>query len=106
GETVTDLAARRLMPVAEALRVAAAAADALGHAHARGVIHRDVTGRNIMVARDGRVIVLDFGLALAAGMTRLTTSETAMGTVAYMAPEVASGKAADERSDLYGLGVV
>src|SRR6185369_3127011 len=64
GETVSDLAALRLMPVEEAVRIAICAAEALEHAHGRGVVHRDVTGRNIMVANDGRVFVLDFGLAL------------------------------------------
>ncbi len=106
GETVHAIATRRLMPVPEAVRIVAAAAEALGHAHTRGVIHRDVTARNIMVARDGRVYVLDFGLALALGSSRLTTSGSTMGTVAYMSPEVARGEEADARSDLYGLGIV
>ncbi|MBI5838074.1 MAG: tetratricopeptide repeat protein [Candidatus Eisenbacteria bacterium] len=106
GETVSALAARHPIPPIEAIRIAVAAAEALAHAHGRGVIHRDVTGRNIMVARDGRVVVLDFGLALPSEATRLTSSHTLMGTVAYMAPEVAQGGAADARSDLYGLGVV
>lgn len=106
GDTVTDLASRRLMPIEEAIRITTAAADALEHAHGRGVVHRDVTGRNIMVARDGRVIVLDFGLALAVGMTRLTSSETALGTMAYMSPEAISGHSLDVRTDIYGLGTV
>jgi len=106
GCTVSELAARRLMPIPEAVRIASAAAEALGYAHSRGVVHRDVTARNVMVARDGRVYVLDFGLALGLGTSRLTTSGTTMGTVAYMAPEVARGEEADARSDLYGLGVV
>jgi eukaryotic-like serine/threonine-protein kinase len=106
GETVSEMAARRLLPVAEAVRIVRDAAEALGHAHARGVIHRDVTGRNIMVARDGRVFVLDFGLALALWESRVTTTEAAMGTALYMAPEVILARKADARSDLYGLGVV
>src|SRR6185369_3762476 len=81
-------------------------AEALGYAHEHGVIHRDVTGRNIMIGRDGRVHVLDFGLALAAWESRITSTETPMGTVPYMAPEVIRGLEADARTDLYGLGVV
>lgn len=105
GDTVSGLVGQRLMPIAEAVRIACAVADALQHAHAHGVIHRDVTGRNVMVARDGRVIMLDFGLALAAGVSRLTTTRTVMGTMAYMAPETVAGLS-DERSDLYGLGIL
>ncbi len=71
-----------------------------------GITHRDVTGRNIMIARDGRVVVLDFGLALPEGTTRLTETGSVVGTAAYVAPEVILGAPADARSDLYGLGVV
>ena len=92
--------------VEEAVRIACAVAGALSHAHARGVVHRDVTPRNIMVSRDGRVMVLDFGLALVEGQSRVTTSNTTMGTISYLSPEVATGRTADPRSDLYGLGVV
>ncbi len=106
GETVADRVARGPLVVAEALRIAACAADALEHAHARGVIHRDVTARNIMIARDGRVVVIDFGLARLADGTTLTTSGNTFGTVAYIAPEVVLGHAAEARSDVYGLGVV
>lgn len=106
GETLSDRIARRLLPFDDAVRIVCAAAEALGHAHERNVVHRDVTSRNIMVARDGRVIVLDFGLALAAWESRVTSTETTLGTAYYMAPEVMRGGEADPRSDLYGLGVV
>jgi len=106
GETVSERAARRLMPIEEAMRIAGAASAALGYAHEHRVIHRDVTGRNIMVGHDGRVHVLDFGLALAAWESRITSTTTPMGTAPYMAPEIICGHDADARSDLYGLGVV
>ncbi len=106
GETVSERAARAPLPYADAARIVAEAADALAHAHERGVIHRDITGRNIMVTTEGRAVVLDFGLALAAGSSRITSGSVTMGTAAYMAPEIAQGRAADERCDLYGLGVV
>ncbi len=106
GETVSDRVARGPLALEESFRVAIAAADALGHAHAHGITHRDVTGRNIMIARDGRVVVLDFGLALPEGTTRLTETGSVVGTAAYVAPEVILGAPADARSDLYGLGVV
>jgi len=106
GRTISALAERAPLSIADVLHVAVSAAEALGHAHARGIVHRDITGRNIMMARDGRVMVLDFGLALAAGVSRMTTSGARLGTVAYLSPEVAAGRDADARSDLYGLGVV
>ena len=106
GETVADCAARQPFELGQGVRLGLAVAEALGHAHGRGVIHRDVTGRNIMIDRDGRVFVLDFGLAFMTDLSRLTSHETNLGTAAYMAPEIALGHDADPRTDLYGLGVV
>jgi len=106
GETVSDLAARTPFDAPAAASMGIAVADALAHAHAKGIIHRDITGRNVMLDREGRTFVLDFGLAWMAGTARLTSTHATLGTYAYIAPEVASGSDADERSDLYGLGVV
>lgn len=106
GETVSARLGRELPPPAEALRIALAAAEALGYAHARGVVHRDVSSNNVMLARDGRVFVMDFGLARADGLSRVTSTGVALGTFRYMAPEVLSGAAATPGSDLYALGVV
>lgn len=106
GDTVSELATRRLAPFAEAVRIGVAVAEALQHAHEHHVIHRDVTGRNVMVARDDRVMLLDFGLALADWESRLTSKGTRMGTAHYMASELIRGEQADARSDVYGLGVV
>jgi len=106
GETLAQRVERSLLPVAEAVRIVRLVAAALGYAHDRGVIHRDVTSRNIMLARDGRVLVLDFGLAIAAGGSRITSSNTLLGTASFVPPEVLMGEAADVRGDLYSLGVV
>jgi serine/threonine-protein kinase len=106
GETASESVARRLTPFAEVVRIGVALADALQYAHDHGVVHRDVTGRNIMLARDGRVLLLDFGLALADWESRLTSKGTRMGTAHYMASELIRGEEADARSDVYGLGVV
>lgn len=106
GETLSKILARRLLPLAEAVRIVIAVAEVLAHAHQRGVIHRDVTSRNVMIGADGRVFVLDFGLALATWESRVTSSGATLGTVPYMAPEVLLGREADARTDLYGLGVV
>jgi tetratricopeptide (TPR) repeat protein/TolB-like protein len=106
GDTVSDLAVHGPLDVERVARIGADAADALDHAHRLGLLHRDVTGRNLMVSRDGRAFVLDFGLAHVAESSRLTNSGVTLGTLAYLAPEVLLGGEAGVASDLYGLGVV
>ncbi len=82
--------------------------DALAHAHDRGIVHRDMKPDNIVVSKGDKVKVLDFGLARVRlpEISHLTRSGSALGTCSYMAPEQASGRPADERSDLYALGVM
>lgn len=106
GVTLSEKILERLMPIDEVLRVGRMAADALAHAHARDVLHRDVSSRNIMLARDGRVVLLDFGLAIVSDASRITGPGAVVGTIAYMAPELLCGQNASPQSDLYGLGVV
>jgi serine/threonine-protein kinase len=106
GETVSELLRRGPLLPLDALRIAHAVAEALAHAHERGVLHRDVSSRNVMVARDGRVVLVDFGLALRDGTSRLTSSGDTLGTVAYLAPELILGRRCNAQSDVYGLGVV
>jgi tetratricopeptide (TPR) repeat protein/TolB-like protein len=106
GETVNDLIAHGTVSLREAVRIVSAAGDALEYAHAHGIVHRDVTASNIMIARDGRVIVIDFGLAIAANATSSGTSGYPVGTLSYIAPEVLKGQCASPCSDVYSLGVV
>jgi eukaryotic-like serine/threonine-protein kinase len=89
---------------ARAVNVAVRVADALAAAHAAGIVHRDVKPGNVMVADDGTVKVLDFGIARALDGTTLTQSALVLGTAAYMAPEQALGERVDERADIYSLG--
>jgi serine/threonine protein kinase/formylglycine-generating enzyme required for sulfatase activity len=83
-------------------------AEALHHAHERGVVHRDVKPSNILLARDGRVLLVDFGLALTHQASRLTRTGSQMGSLPYMSPEQvrAVPDRIDRRTDIYSLGVV
>jgi serine/threonine-protein kinase len=103
-----EIQRRGTFPVAEACALVAVIADALATAHAQGIVHRDVKPNNVMVAADGSVRLLDFGLARGAGvdMATLTRTGTILGTPGYMSPEQFDGKDVDERTDVYSLGVV
>ncbi len=120
GKTLDQLIGRRGMRVAEALKYSVQIADALAKAHAAGIVHRDLKPANIMIADDGRVKILDFGLAKLtepeahplesqATVTRpmdlgpQTEDGTIVGTVAYMSPEQAEGRSVDARSDITSL---
>jgi TolB-like protein len=106
GDTVSEFVSRGPLSAAEAFRVAIMAGRAIGYAHAHHVLHRDVTSRNVMITRDGNVVVVDFGLAVVQGETRFTQSGAVLGTLPYMAPEQFAEGRATEASDVYGLGVV
>ena len=90
----------------EAMDMVLKICDALAYAHKKGVIHRDVKPQNIFVLPDGRVKLLDFGLAKLLSPGRLTRSSIGLGTAYYMSPEQSMGKEVDERSDIFSLGVV
>ena len=117
GKTLSQLISREGLPLKDFLKIAVPLADAIAAAHARGIQHRDLKPGNVMVNADGRVKVLDFGLAKlreheqteAMGFhpqTTLTQEGLAIGTLAYMAPEQLRMAATDHRADLFSLGVV
>ena len=110
GKTLSSL--RGKLSLKELLSIAAQVAEALGAAHQSGITHRDVKPDNVMVRPDGYVKVLDFGLVKlaevdrSAGSAAETQLGVAMGTLAYMSPEQASGEVVDQRTDIWSLGVV
>jgi serine/threonine-protein kinase len=111
GEDLASML-RRVGPLVprRAAAIAAQVARGLAAAHQRGIIHRDVSSRNILIGREGRAQIADFGIAHAILEDGLPTgtkgSATPAGTAHYVAPEVAAGAPATSSSDLYGLGVV
>jgi eukaryotic-like serine/threonine-protein kinase len=111
GQTLrARLAREKILPVAEALRIATEVADALDYAHRQGVVHRDVKPENILM-HEGHAVVADFGVgkalaAVSSEMAMLTKSGVTLGTPAYMSPEQAVGEPIDGRCDLFALGCV
>jgi serine/threonine protein kinase len=122
GKTLDQLIGRRGLPLKDALKYAIQIADGLARAHSAGIVHRDLKPANIIVGEDGRLKLLDFGLAkltetiagdpedatatLTAADTPQTEEGSIVGTVAYMSPEQAEGKPVDARSDIFSFGSV
>ncbi len=90
----------------EAVDIMKQLTSAVSAAHSRGIIHRDLKPQNIIVKADGSVKILDFGIATAKGAMQLTQANNVMGSVHYLAPELARGKSASAQSDIYALGII
>src|SRR5580700_1574925 len=115
GQPLDRLIAASSLSVERIVEIASALADALSAAHEKGIVHRDLKPANVMVTHEGRVKILDFGLAKdisaeSHGDASLTSAQTqvgvVMGTPAYMSPEQVSGRALDHRTDIFSLGVL
>jgi eukaryotic-like serine/threonine-protein kinase len=106
GETLEECIAKGPLSIREALDVGQQIAKGLQAAHERGIVHRDIKPANVLVAKDGQVTIMDFGLARLTEASRLTKPDQTMGTVAYMSPEQVHGMEVDHRSDIWSLGCV
>lgn len=105
GRPLSDLVREGPLPLERVVDIVCDIAGGLLAAHEQGIVHRDVKTENVMVTADGRVKVLDFGLARDHEATRLTREDVTVGTVRCMAPEQARGDAIDGRTDIWALGV-
>ncbi|MBM3944594.1 MAG: serine/threonine protein kinase [SAR202 cluster bacterium] len=107
GGTLQDKLTGKPLAAADVLKYMTPLADALDYAHSQGIIHRDLKPANVLLDEQERPILADFGLArMLQSMSRFTQAQQALGTPEYMAPEQAMGADADNRSDLYAIGVM
>src|SRR6185295_7802714 len=107
GKTLKQLFEhRRIRHPEVAAMIAAEIGGALAHAHAVGIIHRDVKPENVMIRKDGLLKLMDFGIAQVVDLQRMTVTGQLLGSPSYMAPELIEGKPLDFRTDVFSVGII
>ncbi len=109
GQTLRDrISNRKTVPISvkQAIDIGIQIAEGLAAAHGNGIIHRDVKPENIMLKKDGHIVIMDFGLAKHRGVSGLSKEGTTLGTLGYMAPEQVQGLDLDHRADIFSFGVL
>ena len=106
GQPLSALIEGGSLSLARALDIASQICDGLSKSHQADIVHRDIKPDNILIDPDGRVRILDFGLAKLRGVTQLTQEDSTVGTINYMSPEQSRGEEVDHRSDIFSFGVV
>jgi non-specific serine/threonine protein kinase len=106
GKHLKDHINSKPLPLKEAINIAIQIAEGLQAAHEKGITHRDVKSSNIMITKDVKVKIMDFGLAKVGKGIQLTKEQSTLGTTAYMSPEQAGGEEVDHRTDIWSFGVV
>ncbi len=106
GKTIEKLMGMEPPSIKKILDIAIQGCEGLAAAHKKEIIHRDIKSENIMITNEGLVKIMDFGIAKLKGATKLTSSDSTLGTAAFMSPEQAAGEEVDQRSDIFSFGVV
>jgi len=106
GQTLRDFGKDKELPLNRIIELATQVCEGLARAHSAGIVHRDIKPSNILIDQDGRVKIVDFGLASVMGSDHLTKTGSTLGTIGYMSPEQVRGDKVDQRTDLFSFGVV
>jgi serine/threonine protein kinase len=106
GKSLRDVINEYKMGIEKIIDIITQISEGLSKAHKEGIVHRDIKPENIIIGKDARVKILDFGLAKLKGVSKLTKNSSTVGTIHYMAPEQVQGKDVDHRSDIWSLGIV
>jgi tetratricopeptide (TPR) repeat protein/predicted Ser/Thr protein kinase len=106
GASLKDMIDGKELRINQVIDIAMQISHGLAKAHEAGIVHRDIKPQNVLIDRDGRARILDFGLAKLKGDAKLTQAGSTLGTISYMSPEQAQGEEVDRRSDIFSLGVM
>jgi len=106
GHTLKELITNHKLPITKVLDITTQICQGLSKAHEAGIVHRDIKPQNIIIDKEGRIKILDFGLAKIKGVAQLTKESSTIGTAHYMSPEQTLGKEVDHRTDIWSLGII